>query len=56
MSVGFGDANEECHYDVSHSIVTYVFDRHGAARLLVRPNNTPEGIASDLSRLILEQS
>ena len=56
VSVGFGKPNEQGHYDVSHSIVTYVFDRQGAARLLVRPDNTPDGIASDLSRLIAEQS
>lgn len=54
VSVGYGQADENGQYDVSHSIVTYVFDRDGSARLLIRPDNTVDGIAADLSRLISE--
>lgn len=54
VSVGYGQADDSGRYDVSHSIVTYVFDRNGSARLLIRPDNTVDGIAADLSRLISE--
>lgn len=56
IGVEFGKADENGHYDVSHSSLTYVFNRDGVARLLVRPDNTPEAIAADLSRLIAEGS
>ncbi len=54
VGVEFGDADEQGHYDVSHSSVTYVFDRNGAVRLLIRPDDTPEAIAIDLARLVTE--
>ena len=54
VGVELGEADEHGHYDVSHSSVTYVFDRLGAARLLIRPDDSAEAIANDLHRLIAE--
>jgi len=55
VGVEFGKVGEDGHYDVSHSSVTYVFDRNGAARLLIRPDDTPQAIADDLIRLVTEK-
>ena len=46
-------------YEVTHSSAIYVFDKSGAARLLVSPlvaaNADIAGVAADLSRLIEEK-
>jgi protein SCO1/2 len=55
VGVEFGETDEDGQYDVSHSSVTYVFDRDGAVRLLIRPDDTPEAIASDFARLAAEK-
>lgn len=55
VGVQYGEADEKGHYDVSHSSVTYVFDRQGIARLLVRPDDSIDSIASDLARLLAEK-
>lgn len=54
VSVGFGDVAEDGQYDVSHGSQTYVFDRKGKARLLIRPDDTAGAIAGDLARLLSE--
>jgi protein SCO1/2 len=55
VGVEFGKAGDDGHYDVSHSSVTYVFDRQGAVRLLIRPDDTTDAIAADLARLVAER-
>lgn len=49
-------ANNEHPYEVTHSSGVYVFDRHGAARLLITSLSTGQpdlqGVEADLRRLI----
>jgi protein SCO1/2 len=53
-------ATETRPYEVDHSSAVYVFDRSGAARLLISSLNTTtadlEGIRDDLARLTQEQT
>ncbi|WP_111496283.1 SCO family protein [Marinobacter bohaiensis] len=49
---GYGDADEQGNYDVSHSSAIYVFDQAGEVRLLLRPGMTRDAMVEDLSRLV----
>lgn len=51
---GYETPDERGNYDVSHSSAVYVFDRNGEARLLVRPGQSPEALAADLTALASE--
>ncbi len=48
---GYEEADANGNYQVSHSAAVYVFDRQDQARLLLRPDLTPQQIAEDLTRL-----
>lgn len=50
---GYGEADAQGNYEVSHGSAVYVFDPAGNARLLIRPADSREAIAHDISRLIL---
>jgi protein SCO1/2 len=54
VSYGAEEAEEDGNYDVYHSSGMYVFDRKGIARLLIRPDDSIDAIASDLKRLLVE--
>ena len=54
VSYGAEEAAADGNYDVYHSSGMYVFDRKGVARLLIRPDDSTEAIASDLQRLLAE--
>ena len=56
VSYGADKPEADGDYDVYHSSGMYVFDRKGVARLLVRPDDSAEAIASDLMRLLAESS
>ncbi|WP_296932457.1 SCO family protein [uncultured Marinobacter sp.] len=49
---GYEKPDEDGNYEVSHSSAVYVFDRTGNARLLIRPDLSPEEIRQDLVALI----
>jgi len=51
---GYETPDEGGNYDVSHSSAVYVFDRDGAARLLVRPGQSAEALTADLTALASE--
>ncbi|MBA1149424.1 SCO family protein [Ectothiorhodospiraceae bacterium WFHF3C12] len=51
-SFSHGEPNTDGDYLVTHSSSVYVFDEEGRARLLVRPDDTPQAIARDLRRLL----
>lgn len=53
---GYGDADAEGNYPVSHSNALYAFDRQGRARLLLRPDLGAQAISEDLARLAQEGS
>ena len=52
VTFGYGDADAEGNYDVSHSGAVFVFDAAGEARLLATQSSTTEDIRYDLQRLI----
>lgn len=52
VTFGYGDADVEGNYDVSHSGAVFVFDAAGEARLLATQSSTTEDIRYDLQRLI----
>lgn len=54
VTFGYGEANAEGAYDVSHSGAMFIFDRHGKARLLARPSSSIEDIFVDFQRLLAE--
>ncbi|WP_324657883.1 SCO family protein [Burkholderia thailandensis] len=43
-------------YEVTHSSAVYVFDAQGRARLLATDQNSPDAIAADLRRIIVNRS
>jgi len=49
---GYEKPDQDGNYEVSHSSAVYVFDRTGNARLLIRPDLSPEEIRQDLVALI----
>lgn len=53
---GYGEADAEGNYQVSHSSAIYVFDQDGHIRLLLRPDLPKEEVAEDLTRLARESS
>jgi len=52
---GYGEPDEKGNYNVSHSGAVYVFDRQGDARLLVRPEQSLDGLKADLTSLANEE-
>ncbi|KXS51536.1 MAG: electron transport protein SCO1/SenC, partial [Marinobacter sp. T13-3] len=48
---GYDEPDENGNYNVSHSSAVYVFDHKGQARLLLRPDLSPQQISEDLARL-----
>ncbi|MBC7182005.1 MAG: SCO family protein [Marinobacter sp.] len=48
---GYEEPDADGNYNVSHSSAVYVFDRDGKARLLLRPDLSPEQISKDLAQL-----
>jgi len=48
---GYDEPDENGNYNVSHSSAVYVFDHKGRARLLLRPDLSPQQISEDLARL-----
>ena len=48
------EAKADGNYEVYQSSGMYVFDRKGVARLLIRPDDFIDAIASDLQRLLAE--
>lgn len=53
---GYGEADAEGNYQVSHSSAIYVFDQQGHIRLLLRPDLPKEKVAEDLARLVRESA
>lgn len=49
---GYGEPDATGFYEVSHSSGVYVFDERGEARLLFRPSDSVEAMASDLRTLL----
>ncbi|MFT6624519.1 MAG: protein SCO1/2 [Cycloclasticus sp.] len=52
VTFGYGDADKEGNYEVSHSGAVFVFDKTGEARLLVTQSSAAEDILYDLKNLI----
>jgi protein SCO1/2 len=52
---GYDKPDEHNNYNVSHSVGVYVFDTHGKARLLLRPDLTVAQIRDDISALAQER-
>ncbi|XKH01678.1 SCO family protein [Marinobacter nauticus] len=48
---GYDEPDANGNYNVSHSSAVYVFDHKGRARLLLRPDLSPQEISEDLARL-----
>lgn len=48
---GYDEPDDKGNYNVSHSNAVYVFDRQGDARLLVRPEQSLDGLIADLTNL-----
>jgi protein SCO1/2 len=55
VTYGYDKPDAKGDYNVSHSSAVYIFDRHGEARLLVRPDDPATAIATDLKRLLAEK-
>lgn len=51
---GYDEPDPDGNYQVSHSAAVYVFDGAGNARLLFRPDLTPEMMSEDLTALASE--
>lgn len=51
---GYDEPDAEGNYQVSHSAAVYVFDGAGNARLLFRPDLTPQMMSEDLTTLASE--
>ncbi|MCS4502991.1 hypothetical protein KBTX_03026 [wastewater metagenome] len=52
VTYGYGEADEDGNYVVSHSGAVFVFNRAGEARLLVRDSDPVEAVLADLRRII----
>lgn len=52
VTFSHGEADEEGHYDVSHSSAAFIFDRDGDIRLLARQDASVEDIRADLEHLV----
>ena len=52
VTYGYGEADEDGNYDVSHSSAVFVFDNTGAARLLARDSMETEKLTADLAQLL----
>ncbi|XOZ32567.1 lipoprotein [Halomonadaceae bacterium KBTZ08] len=52
---GYGEPDDEGHYDVSHSSAVYVFDGQGRARLLIRSDQSVNAISEDLETLVRQR-
>ncbi len=48
VTFGYGEPDESGYYDVSHSSASFVFDREGEVRLMVRTDDPIEAIVHDL--------
>lgn len=51
VTYGYGKPDASGNYEVSHSSAVFVFDRTGAARLMVRSADGVDAVATDLKRL-----
>lgn len=56
VTYGYGKADENGNYNVSHSSAVYVFDRHEHVRLLIRSTDSLAAIERDLERLLGEKA
>ena len=56
ITYGYGKPDDSGDYEVSHSSAVFVFDRAGAARLMVRSGDGVDAIATDLKRLNAEEA
>ena len=54
VKLGYHEPDKDGNYEVSHGRGMTVFDATGQARLLIRPDDTADEIATDLQRLIEE--
>jgi len=54
ISYGYGKADQDGDYEVSHSNAVYIFDRQGHARLLSTPTDTAVELVHDLKMLLAE--
>lgn len=52
VTFGYGDADTEGNYDVSHSGAVFIFDVKGEARLLATQSSSTEDIIYDMKKLV----
>jgi len=52
VTYGLGKPDPEGHYEVSHSSAVFIFDAHGAARLLLTQKDSMRKLTTDLVRLL----
>ena len=52
VTYGRGKPDDDGNYEVSHSSAVFVFDGAGKVRLMVRQQDDPDAVASDLKHLI----
>lgn len=52
VTFGYGEADAEGNYEVSHSGAVFAFGPDGAARLLIRDRDSREAVMADLRRLV----
>ena len=49
---GYGEADAQGNYDVSHGSAVYAFDTGGEPRLLIRSDDSMDAIAEDLEQFV----
>lgn len=54
VTYGYGEADANGAYPVSHSSAVFAFDGDGRARLLIRDSDPVEAVVADLRRLVDE--
>jgi protein SCO1/2 len=54
VAYGYGKADADGNYEVSHSSAVFIFGPHGRARLLTSHADKTDVITTDLRRLIAE--
>lgn len=52
ISYGLGEPGADGQYEVSHSSGIFIFDQHGAARLLATSADSDDSLVADLARLV----
>ncbi|SDI67919.1 SCO family protein [Billgrantia gudaonensis] len=51
VTYGYGEADDDGNYAVSHSSAVFGFDERGEARVLIRDSDPMEAVVADLERL-----